>query len=51
METVRTWEQTIEKVNANPGFAPLLAEHRNNAQDMVARGRLSNQRCSFEAKF
>lgn len=38
METVRTWDQTVEKVAANPGVAPLLAEHRNNAQDMVARG-------------
>jgi dynein heavy chain 1 len=38
METVRTYLQTVDRVNANPFIAPLIAEFRNNAQDMIAKG-------------
>lgn len=38
METVRTYQQTIDKVNHNPGILPLVAEHRKDVQAMITRG-------------
>lgn len=38
METVRTYQQTINKVQENPGILPLVAEHRKDVQAMITRG-------------
>jgi dynein heavy chain 1 len=38
METVRTYSQTCDRVAANPGIAPLVAEYRTDAQSMIAKG-------------
>jgi len=32
METVRTYTQTLNRMNRNPGIVPLIAEYRNNAK-------------------
>lgn len=41
METVRTYSQTIAKVQANPGIVALVAEFRNNAQQQITKGTLA----------
>lgn len=38
METVRTYQQTLDNVNANPGILALVAEYRRDIQAMVTRG-------------
>lgn len=38
METIRTYQQTIDKVQHNPGILPLVAEHRRDVQAMITRG-------------
>lgn len=38
METVRTYGQTLELVDANQGIEWLVAEYRNEAQRMVSKG-------------
>ncbi len=38
METVRTYHQTLVKVNDNPGILPLVAESRNAAQQQMTKG-------------
>jgi dynein heavy chain 1 len=38
METVRTYLQTVDRVNAYPTVAPLIAEFRSNTQDMIVKG-------------
>lgn len=39
-ETIRTFSQTVLKVQQNPGIAPLIAEYRNNAQQQITKGKL-----------
>lgn len=38
MESVRTYQQTVDKVQNNPGILPLVAEHRKDMQAMITRG-------------
>ncbi|KZS90334.1 cytoplasmic dynein heavy chain 1 [Sistotremastrum niveocremeum HHB9708] len=38
METVRTYQQTLDLVEANKGIEWLLAEYRNEAQTMISKG-------------
>lgn len=38
METVRTYQQTIDKAQNNPGILPLVAEYRRDVQAMITRG-------------
>ena len=38
METVRTYTQTVNLINANPEIIILLADYRNNTQAMISRG-------------
>lgn len=38
METVRTYGQTLDLVDANKGIEMLVAEYRNEVQRMIARG-------------
>ena len=38
METVRTFSQTVDKVNQNPVIAPLVAEYRNDAHNQITKG-------------
>ncbi|SCV72617.1 BQ2448_4154 [Microbotryum intermedium] len=38
METLRTYSQTIAKLQANPGIAALVAEFRTNAQQQITKG-------------
>lgn len=40
-EAVRTYTQTLAKVNANPGVAVLLAQYRQDVQDKIKEGELS----------
>lgn len=51
METVRTYSQTIAKVQANPGIAALVAEFRINAQQQITKGKfirvLSSNTCEL----
>ncbi|ORX39193.1 dynein heavy chain, N-terminal region 1-domain-containing protein [Kockovaella imperatae] len=38
MESVRTYTQTIDLIEANPDLGILLASYRNHAQQMISRG-------------
>lgn len=38
MESVRTYTQTLDLIEQNPGITILLASYRNHAQQMIARG-------------
>jgi dynein heavy chain 1 len=38
METVRTYSQTLDLIENNPGIEILVAEFRNDAQRMISRG-------------
>ncbi|CED84986.1 dynein heavy chain cytosolic [Phaffia rhodozyma] len=38
METVRTYTQTTDLINVNPKIVILLADYRNDVQQMIARG-------------
>ncbi|GAA5901689.1 dynein heavy chain [Sporobolomyces salmoneus] len=38
METVRTYSQTVTKLEANPEIAPLIAATYKKAQDQIAKG-------------
>jgi dynein heavy chain 1 len=38
METVRTYQQTLDKVYSNPGILALVAEYRKDVQAMITRG-------------
>ncbi|BGP05267.1 dynein heavy chain [Rhodotorula toruloides] len=38
METVRTYSQTIAKLEANPDIAPLVATSHKKAQEQIAKG-------------
>jgi hypothetical protein len=38
MESVRTYRQTLELVDANPGIEWLVADYRNDVQSMVCKG-------------
>jgi dynein heavy chain 1 len=38
MQTVRTYSQTVDKVQSNAGIASLVAEYRNDVQAKVAAG-------------
>lgn len=40
MESVRTYKQTLELVDLNPGIEWLVAEYRNGVQSMVGKGKL-----------
>lgn len=38
MESVRTYTQTLDLIDANPGISVLLASYRNHAQQMINKG-------------
>ena len=38
METLRTYQQTVDKVHANPGILVLVAEYRKDVQQMITKG-------------
>jgi dynein heavy chain 1 len=38
METVRTYSQTVAKLEANPDIALLVATSHKKAQDQIAKG-------------
>lgn len=38
METVRTYTQTVDLIGENPEIVVLLADYRNDVQQMIARG-------------
>ncbi|GAA6059654.1 hypothetical protein JCM10212_004157 [Sporobolomyces blumeae] len=38
METVRTYSQTVAKLDANPDIAPLIASSYKKAQEQIAKG-------------
>ena len=38
METVRTFSQTVHKVNRNPEIATLVAGYRNEVHNMITKG-------------
>lgn len=38
METVRTYEQTVDLINANPEIVILLADYRITVQQMITKG-------------
>lgn len=38
METVRTYSQTVAKINHNPGIVALIAESRNEVQEAITKG-------------
>lgn len=38
METVRTYGQTLDLIEANLGIEMLIAEHRNSSQRMISKG-------------
>src|SRR5688572_14980535 len=38
METVRTYAQTVQKVQKHPEIVMLIASYRNDVQDMIAKG-------------
>ena len=40
METVRTYGQTLDLVDGNRGIEWLVAEYRNEAQRMIAKGEI-----------
>jgi len=42
METVRTYGQTLDLVEKNQGIEWLVAEYRNEAQRMIAKGSLQS---------
>jgi hypothetical protein len=39
MESVRTYAQTVAKMNQNQGIVPLVAEYRNTVQQKITQGR------------
>lgn len=39
METVRTYQQTVTRVQENPGITALVAEFHNNAQEQISKGK------------
>jgi hypothetical protein len=40
METVRTYTQTVNLIEANPEIVILLADYRNDVQQMISKGEL-----------
>ena len=42
METVRTYTQTNDIVDANPGITTLIADYHADAHDMITKGQLNS---------